>query len=94
MITGIGQNSGNIENVIIMAGKLDFFFVQTQRDGETFKFKLKKQNLLAPIGDSVLQMTPRISGVKTVAKWWSELPSEVADSRKAVAWGEHFLFFC
>jgi hypothetical protein len=32
----------------------------------------------------VLQMTPMISGVKTIAKWWSKLPLEVADSRKAV----------
>ena len=84
MITGIGQSSGNIEKVIIMAGKLDYFFIQTKRNGETFKFKLKKKNLLSPIEDSVLQMTPMISGMKTVAKWWSKLPSEVADSRKAV----------
>lgn len=69
MITGIGQSSGNIEKVIIMAEKLDYFFVQTKRDEETFKFKLKKNNLLSPIEDSVLQMTPMISGVKTVAKW-------------------------
>lgn len=33
MITGIGQNSGNIKKVIIMAEKLDYFFVQTKRDG-------------------------------------------------------------
>ena len=80
MITGIGQNFGNIEKVIIMAEKLDYPFVQTKRYEETFKFKLKKQNLLSPIEDSVLQMTP----MKTIAKWWSKLFSEVADSRMSV----------
>jgi len=39
MIPGIGQSSGNIEKVIIMAEKLKHFFIQTKRDGETFKFK-------------------------------------------------------
>ena len=63
MITCIGQSYGNIEKVIIMTGKLDYFFVQTKRDGETFKFKLKKKNWLSPIKDSVLQMTPMISEV-------------------------------
>ena len=46
MITGIGQSSGNIEKVIIMAGKLDYFFIQTKRNGETFKFKLKKKKFV------------------------------------------------
>ena len=32
------------------------------------KFKLKKQNLLSPIEDSVFQMTPMISMVKKIAK--------------------------
>ena len=43
MNTGIGESSGNIEKVIIMVEKLDYFFVQTKRDGETFKFKLKNK---------------------------------------------------
>ena len=67
-----------------MAEKLEHFFVQTKMDRTTFKFKLKKNIFLSPIEDLVLQMTPMISGMKTVAKWWSKLPSEVADSRKAV----------
>ena len=40
--------------------------------------------MLSPVEDLVLQMTPLISGLKTVVKWWYKLPLEVIVSRKAI----------
>ena len=37
------------------------------------KFKLKKENMMAPISDGVLEVDPKIPGLGGTTKWWKKL---------------------
>ena len=41
-ISGIGQKSGSIVKVQVMASKCDHFFLVVNRDGTLYKYKLQK----------------------------------------------------
>ena len=37
------------------------------------KFKLKKENMMAPIADAMLEVDPKILGLAATTKWWKNL---------------------
>lgn len=84
MITGNGQSVENVKKVSNMAEKLKHFFIQTKLLKVTNKYKLKKKNLMLSIEDKVLLMTPTLSRMRSIAKWWSKIPPNVAHSLKAI----------
>ena len=67
-----------------MAAKCDHYFVVVNRDGTLYKYKLRKHHIMSPILDEALEIKPTIPGLKGLASFWSKLPPDVADSRKAL----------
>ena len=74
-----------------MVEKLDYFFIVTKVKDNVNKYKLKKLNILSPLEDEALQITPRIFGLSKVAKWWSKLLPQEAASRKSVVAAATFM---
>ena len=83
-ISGIGQKSGSIVKVQVMASKCDHFFLVVKRDGTLYKYKLRKQHIMSYVQDHALQMKPIVPGLKALASFWSKLLLSVVDSRKAL----------
>ena len=83
-ISSIGQKSGSIVKVQVMASKCDHFFLVVNRDGTLYKYKLRKQHIMSLVPDDALKIKPTIPGLKALASLWSKLLPDVADSRKAV----------
>ena len=83
-ILGIGQKSGSIVKVQVMASKCDHFFAVVKRDGTLYKYKLRKHHIMSHIPDEALEIKPTIHGLKGLASIWSKLQLDVADSRKAL----------
>ena len=83
-ISGIGQNAGAIVKVQVMASKCDHFFVVVNRDGTLYKYRLRQHHIMSPIPNQMLEMKPRILGLKALSSLWSKLPPDVVDSQKAV----------
>lgn len=83
-ISGISQKAGFISKVIVRGSTSAYLFVVVSRDGSTYKYKLRRSNIMCPVPDEVLQIRPRVPGLKALAACWSLLPSNVADSRRAV----------
>ena len=83
-ISGIGQKSGSIMKVQVMASKCDHFFVLVKRDGTLYKYKLCKHHIMSPVPDEALAIKPTIPGLKALALFWSKLLQDVADSRKGL----------
>ena len=68
-ILGIGQKSGSIVKVQVMALKCDHFFLIVNRDGTLYKYKLQKQHIMSPIPDEALEIKPTIPGLKALASF-------------------------
>ena len=83
-ILSIGQKSGSIVKVQVMALKCDHFFVVVKRDGTLYKYKLRKHHIMSPVPDEAFEIKSTIPGLKALASFWSKLPSDVADSRKVL----------
>ena len=83
-ISNIGQKSGSIVKVQVMVLKCDHFFVVVKRDGTLYKYKLRKQHIMSDVADEALEIKPTIPGLNALASFWSKLPPDVADSRKAL----------
>ena len=83
-ISGIGQKLGNIVKVQVMASKCEHFFLVVNRDGTLYKYKLRKQHIMALVPDEALEIKPTIPGLKALASFWSKLQADVADSWKAM----------
>ena len=83
-ISGIGQNTGAIVKVQVMASKCDHFFIVVNRDGTSYKYRLRKHHIMSPVPDQALEMKSRIPGLKALSSFWSKLAQDVVDSRKAV----------
>ena len=83
-ISGIGQNTGAIVKVQVMASKCDHFFVVVNRDGMLYKYRLRKYHIMSPVPDQALEMRLQIPGLKALSSFWSKLAQDVADSWKAV----------
>ena len=83
-ISGIGQKSGSIVKVQIMASKCDHFFVVVNKDGTLYKYKLCKHHIMSHVPDAALEIKPTIPGLKGLASFWLKLPPDVADSQKAL----------
>ena len=83
-ISGIGQAAGQILKVHIRAGRSKYFFIVVQREAEVYKYKLRRGNIMSPIPNAVLEIRPRILGVRRLAAFWSILAPMVADSRRAL----------
>ena len=61
-----------------------YLFVVVNRDGTLYKYKLWKHHIMSHVLDQMLEIKPRILGLKTLSSFWSKLAPDVADSRKAV----------
>ena len=83
-ISGIGQKSGSIVKVQVMPSKSEYFFLVVNRDGDLYKYKLRKQHIMCPVPDDAIKIKPTIPGLKALATFWSKLPQDVADSQKAL----------
>ena len=70
--------------VQVIASKCDDFFAVVKRDGTLYKYKLRKHHIMSPVPDEALEIKPTIPGLKGLASFWSKLPPDVADSRKAL----------
>ena len=67
-----------------MASKCDHFFLVVNKDDTLCKYKLRKQHIMSLVPDAVLKIKPTILGLKALTSFWSKLPPDVVDSRKAV----------
>ena len=67
-----------------MASKCDHSFVVVKRDGTLYKYKLGKHHIMSPIPEEVLEIKATISILKALALFWSKLPPDVVDLRKAL----------
>ena len=67
-----------------MASKSDHFFLVVKRDGTLYKYKLRKQHIMSPIPDEALEIKPKVPGLKALTSFWSKLPPDVVESRKAL----------
>ena len=83
-ISSIGQKSGSIVKVQVMASKCDHFFLVVNRDGTLYKYKFQKHHIMSPVPYVALEIKPTIPGLKALAMFWSKLPLDVADLRKAL----------
>ena len=83
-ISGIGQKSKSIVKVQVMLSKCDHFFVVVKRDGTLYKYKLCKHHIMSLVPDEALEIKPTIHGLKALTSFWSKLPPDVANSRKAL----------
>ena len=83
-ISGIGQAAGQILKVQIKADRSKYFFIVVQREAEVYKYKLRRGNIMSPIPNVVLEIRPRIPGIRRLAAFWSILAPRVVDSRRAL----------
>ena len=83
-ISGIGQAAGHILKVHIRAGRSKYFFIVEQREGQVYKYKLRRGNIMSPLPNAVLEIRPRIPGMRRLAAFWAILAPMVADSRRAL----------
>ena len=82
--SSIGQKSGSVVKVQVMPSKSEYFFLVVNRDGDLYKYKLRKQHIMCPVPDDAIKIKPTIPRLKALATFWSKLPQDVADSRKAL----------
>ena len=75
MFTGLGQCQGHMLKIIPCSSKTKHFFivVEAEHSEVGMKFKLKKENMMAPIADAALEMDPKIPGFAATTKWWKKL---------------------
>ena len=83
-ISGIGQAAGHILKVHIRAGRSKYFFIVVEREGQVYKYKLRRGNIMSPLPNAVLEIRPRIPGMRRLAAFWSILAPPVADSCQAL----------
>ena len=83
-ISGIGQKPESIMKVQVMVSKCDHFFVVVKRDGTLYKYKLCKHHIMSHVPDEALEIKPTIPRLKALASFYSKLPLDVVDSRKAL----------
>ena len=50
-----------------------FILIEVEHSELGMKFKLKKENMMAPISDGALQVDPKIYGLVGTTKWWKKL---------------------
>ena len=50
-----------------------FIVIEAEHSDVGMKFKLKKENMMAPISDGALEVDPKIPGLAGTTKWWKKL---------------------
>ena len=50
-----------------------FILIEAEHCEVGMKFKLKKENMMAPIFDGALEVDPKIFGLARTTKWWKKL---------------------
>ena len=50
-----------------------FILIEADHCEVGMKFKLKKDNMMAPVSDGALEVDPKISGLAGTTKWWKKL---------------------
>ena len=83
-ISGIGQAAGQTLRVQIKGARSKVFFIVIQREGQLYKYRLRRGNIMSPLPNAVLGIRPRIAGMRSLAAFWSILAPTVADSRRAL----------
>ena len=72
-ISSIGQKSGSVVKVQVMASKSDYFFLVVKRDGNLYKYKMQKQHIMCHVPDEAVKIKPTILGLKALTTFWSKL---------------------
>ena len=75
MFTGLGQCQRHVLKIIQCSLKRKHFFIviEAEHFEEGMKFKLKKENMMAPISDVALKVDLKIPGLAATTKWWKKL---------------------
>ena len=86
MFTGLGQCQGHVLKIVSCSSKRKHFFILIEAEHSELgmKFKLKKENMMAPIFYGALEVDPKIPGLARTTKWWKilmEKDSVVAERR-------------
>ena len=70
MFTGLGQCQGHVLKIVPCSSKTRHFFILIEADHceAGMKFKLKKDNMMAPVADGALEVDPKISGLAGTTK--------------------------
>ena len=80
-ISGIGQVVREILKVQIRAGRSKYFSIVVQKKGQVYKYKLQRRNIMCPLSKEVLDIRPKIPGMRSLAQFWSLLEPKIVDSR-------------
>ena len=75
MFAGLGQCQGHVLKIVPYSSKTKYFFIliEVEHSKLGMKFKLKKENMMAPISDDALEVDPKIPGLAGTTKWWKNL---------------------
>ena len=71
MFTGLGQCQGHVLKIVPCFLKTKHFFIiiEAEHCEVGMKFKLKKENMMAPISNGALEVDPTIPGLAKTTKW-------------------------
>ena len=71
MFTRLDQCQGHVLKIVPCSSKIKHFFIliEAEHCKVGMKFKLKKENMMAPIFDGTLEMDPKIPGLAGTTKW-------------------------
>ena len=75
MFTGLGQCQGHVLKIVPYSSKTKHFFIliEVEYSEVGMKFKVKKENMMAPIFDGALEVDPKILGLAGTTKRWKKL---------------------
>ena len=75
IFTGLGQCQGHVLKVVPYSSKTKHFFIviEAEHSEVGMKFKLKKENMMAPISNGALEVDLNIPGLAGTTKWWKNL---------------------
>ena len=75
MFIGLGQCQGHVLKIVPCSSKTKHFFIviEAEHSEGGMKFKLKKENIMAPISDGALEVDSKIPGLAATTKWWKKL---------------------
>ena len=59
-------------------------FLHSRAEGEVYKYKLRRGNIMSPLPNEVLEIRPKIPGMRCLAAFWAFLEPTVANSRRAL----------
>ena len=75
MFIGLGQCQGHVLKIVSCSSKTKYFFIviEAKHSEMGMKFKLKKENMMAPISNGALEANPKIPRLAATTKWRKKL---------------------